>query len=246
MRIIPVIDLLGGQAVHAVKGERKYYLPVKSVLCSTSDPITIARSFRDRLGLNEIYIADLDAIQSAGRSNHRALIADLAQKELMSIILDAGVSDIENARAWLDLGIHKVIIGSETLETWDALQDIPAAIAPGHLAFSLDLRAGKIVSPCSALAAMAPIEALKSLHSAGWHEIIVLDLKRVGSEKGADYCIATGARATFPGLRLLIGGGIADPEEVAEIKANGINGVLLATALHRGTIGAEHISAFRG
>jgi phosphoribosylformimino-5-aminoimidazole carboxamide ribotide isomerase len=237
MRIIPVIDLLGGQVVHAVKGERQHYLPVKSVLCSTPDPIAIARAFRDRLGLNEIYIADLDALQSAGNSTHRETIAILAQKEHINILLDAGVSDIESARAWLDLGIHKIIIGSETMNAWDALKDIPAAISPDRLIFSLDLRAGKILSRYPALAAMAPMEALRNLHSAGWPEIILLDLNRVGSESGIDHPFLAGARTAFPDLSLLIGGGISSTEELAGLKARGIAGVLLATALHRGTIG---------
>jgi phosphoribosylformimino-5-aminoimidazole carboxamide ribotide isomerase len=244
MRIIPVIDLVDGRVVHAVKGERQYYQPVKSVLCNSHDPITIARAFRDRLKLSEIYIADLDAIQSAGRRNHKEVIAILARKERIHIILDAAVSDMENARAWLDLGVRKVVIGSETLDTWDALRSMPAAIAQDRIVFSLDLRGGKILSRCAALAALSPMKALKRLHSTGWNEVILLDLKRVGSEEGPDSILAARARAAFPDLRLLIGGGISNPEQLAELKAKGMAGVLVATALHRGIILAEHISPF--
>ena len=88
MRLIPVIDLLDGQAVHAVIGKREHYRPVKSVLCDTPDPFEVATAFRDRLGLNEIYIADLDAIQGARQVNHREMIAALAGEEDLNIILD--------------------------------------------------------------------------------------------------------------------------------------------------------------
>jgi phosphoribosylformimino-5-aminoimidazole carboxamide ribotide isomerase len=244
MQIIPVIDLLGGRVVHAVKGDRQSYQPVKTVLCHSHDPITIAAAFRDRLRLQDIYIADLDAIQSAGCHSHKEVIAILARRERINILLDAGVSDIENARAWLDLGIRKIVIGSETLNTWDALQNIPALITPARLVFSLDLRSGRILSPCTALAALTPMEALKNLRSAGWREIILLDLKRVGSEEGADNILAARARSAFPDLNLLIGGGIANPEQLIELEATGIAGVLIATALHRGIIRPEHISQF--
>jgi phosphoribosylformimino-5-aminoimidazole carboxamide ribotide isomerase len=242
MRIIPVIDLLDGRVVHAVKGERQNYQPVKSVLCDSHDPIAIARAFRDRLGLHEVYIADLDAIQSVGRISHKETIAFLTRNERIPIILDAGTSDIESAREWLDLGVRKIIIGSETLREWDALHKIPTVIAPDRLVFSLDLRAGKILSQCPALSTMEPMEALKHLHSAGWSEIILLDLKRVGSEAGADDILAADAHCAFPDLRLLIGGGIANPEQLVEFEAYGIAGVLAATALHRGMIRVEHIS----
>jgi phosphoribosylformimino-5-aminoimidazole carboxamide ribotide isomerase len=243
MRIIPVIDLLDGHVVHAIKGERQYYQPVKSVLCNSHDPIAIARAFRDQLGLCEIYIADLNAIQNAGRDNHKEVLEILARRERINIILDAGVCDIETARTWFDLGIHKIIIGSETLREWDALHRIPVAIASDRLVFSLDLRAGNILSQCPALAAMEPMEALEHLHSAGWMEIVLLDLKRVGSEAGADDILAAGAHSAFPELRLLIGGGLSNPEQLVELEAKGIAGVLAATAFHRGIIRAEHISA---
>jgi phosphoribosylformimino-5-aminoimidazole carboxamide ribotide isomerase len=213
------------------------------VLCKSHDPIAIARAFRDQLGLHEIYIADLDAIQNSGRSKHKEVLDILVRRERINIILDAGVSDIENARAWLDFGIRKIIIGSETLREWDALHRIPVSIAPNRLVFSLDLRAGHILSRCPALAAMEPMEALKHLHAAGWSEIILLDLMLVGSEAGADHILAAGAHSAFPELRLLIGGGISNPEQLVELEAKGIAGVLAATAFHRGIIRAEHISA---
>ena len=245
MRVIPVLDLLGGQVVHAVRGERQRYQPVKSVLCGTADPVSVARAFRDRLGLTEVYVADLDSIQSAGRINHRETVAVLAQREHLSILLDAGVCGICDARSYFELGVSKVVIGSETLGARDAMGEIPAAISPSRLVFSLDLFAGKILSRCSAVEAMQPMEALDQLHAAGWAEVLLLDLQRVGSEAGADIALAACARAAFPELNLLVGGGISNPEQLPQLKGLGAAGVLVATAFHRGIIGAEHIAALQ-
>ncbi len=243
MRLIPVIDLLGGVAVHAVRGERKSYAPVNSVLCDTPDPFVVARAFRDRLGLNEIYVADLDSIQSFGRVDHRELISALARNEGMSITLDAGLSDVESINAWFDLGIRKVVIGSETLSAWDAVRNIPAGADSSRLVFSMDFRANKILSRCPVLVAMPPMEILEHLQSARWREVILLDLTRVGSGEGIDRMLAADARANFPELSLIVGGGIADPGELTELQSLGIAGVLVATAFHRGIIGARHVSA---
>jgi phosphoribosylformimino-5-aminoimidazole carboxamide ribotide isomerase len=243
MRLIPVIDLLDGQAVHAVIGKREHYRPVKSVLCDTPDPFEVATAFRDRLGLNEIYIADLDAIQGARQVNHREMIAALAGEEDLNIILDAGVSDVENTRTWLDLGVRKVVIGAETLRTWDALQDIPAKVDRDRLIFSLDSHAGKILSQTPALAALSPMKALEHLQAAGWQEVLLLDLRLVGSGEGVDRKLASEARRNFPDLSLLVGGGLARAEELAELEAMGVAGVLAATALHYGTITAQHLAA---
>jgi phosphoribosylformimino-5-aminoimidazole carboxamide ribotide isomerase len=242
MRLIPVIDLLDGRAVHAIKGMRNQYRPVQSMLCDTSDPLGLAAAFRDQLDLHEIYIADLNAIQGLSRAPHNSLIENLCGMAGVRIILDAGTFNFEDAKAWLDLGVSKIVIGSETLNALEDLQDVTARIEPHRLVFSLDLKSGEIRSRCRALANMTPIEFLKQLQIGGWQEVILLDLQRVGSREGADLSLAAIARNTFPDLHLLIGGGITGPEELVELQALGIDGALLATALHNGTVNARHIA----
>jgi phosphoribosylformimino-5-aminoimidazole carboxamide ribotide isomerase len=245
MRLIPVIDLLDSRVVHAVRGEREHYKPVKSVLCQIPDPLAVASAFRDRLGLKEVYIADLNAIQGIPPNSHRKLIVRLAQRERMEIILDAGIANVEDAWDWLDLGIHKAVIGAETLCDLNELWKLPANLDPGRLVFSLDMRAGKILSRIPDLAAMPVLDLLEQLRSAGWQEIILLDLSLVGSGEGTSFPLASEAQARFPGLSLLVGGGIAGIEELLKLKAAGIAGVLLATALHSGAMTAQHISILR-
>ena len=241
MRLIPVMDLRDGVVVHAVKGERERYQPVESVLVDTAKPLAVARAFREKLRLSELYIADLDAIQ--GRGHHRALIAYLANQERMRLLVDAGAADVESALEVLDTGASKVIIGAETCTTLEALLSIRAAVPADRLVFSLDMRAGQLLSRCSQLAALSPLEALDSLHRAGWQEVILLDLARVGTKAGVDRALITEARRRFPELALLVGGGIRDSDELGDLNAMGVAGAMVATALHRGIITLQHIAA---
>src|SRR3954451_21049471 len=67
VRVVPVIDLKADTAVHAVRGERERYRPVHSVIASADgDPLALTRAFRSELGLDELYVAALDAITGAG------------------------------------------------------------------------------------------------------------------------------------------------------------------------------------
>jgi phosphoribosylformimino-5-aminoimidazole carboxamide ribotide isomerase len=244
MRLIPVIDLLNGQAVHAVKGDRARYLPVRSTLCPTPDPTMIARAFRDALGLLEIYIADLNAIQDNDHSAHRDLIASLASHERIEIILDAGISNVEDALLWLERRVHKIIVGSETLRNLTAIQEFPERIRKDRLVFSLDIRDGKVLSRSPEFATLPPIQALKLIDSSGWSEVVLMDLSRVGSEEGIDHALAMEIRKSFPHLQILIGGGVANSEQLVEARSMGVAGMLVATALHRGTITSRDVSAF--
>ena len=62
MRIIPVIDLMKGEVVQAIRGDRANYRPVQSVLTRDAQPLSVARALQDATGCDEFYIADLDAI----------------------------------------------------------------------------------------------------------------------------------------------------------------------------------------
>jgi phosphoribosylformimino-5-aminoimidazole carboxamide ribotide isomerase len=234
MRVIPVMDLRDGLAVHAKSGEREDYQPVVSVLTDNAEPLSVARAFHEKLDLSELYIADLNAIQGCG--HHRALISRLAQHSGMSLNVDAGASDVTSALQVLETGASRVIIGAETLASWGTLLAIGAAIPAHRRIFSLDMRAGRILSRCLELSASTPMEVLSRLHQAGWREVILLDLARVGTALGAGQDLVRQARQAFPGLSLLVGGGVRDLAELEALGALGVAGVLLATALHAGAL----------
>src|SRR5262245_26017684 len=95
MRILPVLDLLGGQVVRGVAGRRQDYRPVVSRLTPSSQPLDVARAFRDHFRLSELYLADLDAI--AGREPAWPLYTAL-REEGFRLWLDAGVRDAASGR----------------------------------------------------------------------------------------------------------------------------------------------------
>jgi HisA/HisF family protein len=242
MRVVPVIDLKDGTAVHAVRGERERYRPVRSVIAGDDgDPLALARGFAAELGLDELYVADLDAI--TGDGDHAAVLAALAREA--RVMVDAGVSEPARAGALLDLGVHRVIVGTETLSGPDALDRLLAQLPDGALILSVDLRDGRVLSPDPQLAGVAALDAVAQLARTGLREAIVLDLARVGSGAGPDVELIVDIHAAFPDLALLAGGGVRDVEDLRALDAAGAAGALVATALHRGVIGPRELAELR-
>jgi HisA/HisF family protein len=231
MRVVPVIDLKGGTAVHAVRGERERYRALGR------DPLALARAFRSELGLDELYVADLDAI--GGDGEHRAGIAAVAREA--RVMVDAGVGEPERARALLDLGVHRVVVGTETLTGPDALDRLLAL----DVILSVDLRGGRTLSPHSELAGLPALDALTRLYRPGLREAIVLDLARVGSGAGPDVALIAELHAAFPDLELLAGGGVRDVDDLRALADAGAAGALVATALHSGVIGRRELAGLR-
>jgi phosphoribosylformimino-5-aminoimidazole carboxamide ribotide isomerase len=242
LRVVPVIDLQAGTAVHAVRGERERYRPVRSALAGDDgDPLALARAFRSELGLDELYVADLDAIGGAGE--HGACISALAREA--RVMVDAGVGEPARAQTLLDRGAHRVIVGTETLSGPRALDRLLAELPDGAVILSIDLRNGRLLSPDARLAGLAALDAVAQLHRPGLREAIVLDLARVGSGAGPDVALIGAVHAAFGDLELLAGGGVRDVEDLRALVAAGAAGALVATALHTGVIGAAEIDGLR-
>lgn len=236
MRVVPVIDLKAGTAVHAVRGQRERYRPVDSVIApGDGDPLSLARAFRSELGLDELYVADLDAITGAGENGETVAALALEAR----VMADAGVSEPQRARELLDRGAHRVIVGTETLPGPDALDRLLEAIP--QLVLSVDLREGRMLSPDPQLAGLPALDAMARLYRPGLREAIVLDLARVGSGAGLDVELIAQLHAAFGDLELLAGGGVRDVEDLRALRDAGAAGALVATALHNGVIGPHEL-----
>jgi len=237
MRIVPVLDLKGGHAVHAVRGQRETYAPVRSVLADSADPVALARGFRAHLDCDTCYVADLDAI--AGRGDHGPTIRAIAALGL-TVWLDAGVATAADAARAIGHGAGRVIVGTETLHDPADLPAILAAarrVAPDATAMlSLDLNDGKLLGATTAVAGREPSELADAAWQAGFRSFIVLDLARVGSGVGVNTDAARRLRESLPRAEIVVGGGTRNAHDLHTLAAQGFDAALVATALHTGAI----------
>ena len=239
MRVIGVLDIAGGCAVHARAGERAAYRPVTSPLIpAAGDAVALAHAYRDDLGIEELYVADLDAIQR--KPVQWQTLEQLVTLDVV-LMVDAGVTSATCARELVDRGVSRVIVGLETLASFDALAAIVDKIGPGRVVFSLDLRHGAPISTHGA-EPMAFVERALAVRVAS---VIVLDVARVGTGHGADCELLAQLRQRFANIELLAGGGVRGPADLEELAGCGCDGALVATALLERRIGREQVESAR-
>ncbi len=239
-RVIPVIDILQGIAVHAVRGHREDYHPLRSNLSAASDPVELALGLKKQFGFTELYTADLDGIIK--EAANESLLSKLCAISDLDVIVDAGVNSPEEAERLLKIGAAKVVIGSETLSRLDIIEKIVEAVGSARVTGSIDIKDGEVLSKCRELRETKPVKAAHILEDNGVGELILLDLSRVGSEAGVDAQIVEKTIGVID-IPLLVGGGICSIEDVRVLRDVGASGVLLATALHRGRLNRSEIEA---
>lgn len=232
--IVPVLDLKGGQAVHAVGGDRRHYRPVRSALHPGSDPVSLARAFRDRLGLRALYLADLDAI--AGAPPALATYREIASLAI-DLWVDAGLRTVETAECLVECGVSTIIAASETLNGPAALDSLIARIGSNRIVFGLDLKAGRPLLALEANWGHTEPTAIAALAvHRGVRRLLLLDLARVGSGTGLGTLPLLRELSLVEHAEIAVGGGISRADEVSAAARAGASAVLLGSALHTGAI----------
>jgi len=235
LKIIPVIDVLNGVAVHAVRGRRKEYQPLKSILCTSTDPVDVAAAL-NALGFGELYVADLDAI-TGGHPNF-SLFKRIADKTGLRLMVDAGITSLKTAEEMLGNGVSKVIIGTETLPSASFVAEAVKSFGSEKVMVSLDLMDGQVLSKFELGTLVEPMALLREFQDMGVSQVIVLDLAKVGSEEGVNTQFLKEVVRTIK-AKVFVGGGVRDAEDLVKLEDFGVFGVLVATALHSGKISLE-------
>src|SRR5688572_4295881 len=105
MKLVPVLDLKGGQVVHAREGHRDRYAPLRSSLCEGADPLVVVEALMRIFDFDTVYVADLDAIEKRG--HHRRVLEAIRRRfPGADLWVDSGISDLATLERWLaaDLG----------------------------------------------------------------------------------------------------------------------------------------------
>ncbi|WDI43694.1 HisA/HisF-related TIM barrel protein [Bremerella sp. P1] len=240
--ILPVIDLRFGQVVRGIAGRRDEYQPVESRYTDDSRPGSIAHVYVSMFGFQDCYVADLNAIVE-GQMDVAALEAIAVQG--LKVWLDAGIGSVRQweacQEALRDWRPYRWIVGLESLESWGALEELLTQISPERLVFSLDMKAGELLSAGEDFAAMSPEQVARRAAEMGVKSMILLDLAAVGEGKGSQTkSLMQALKKELPEVELLGGGGMSWPEDVETLSQCGASRVLVASALHDGRI-APHL-----
>ena len=243
MKVLPVLDLLDGIVVRGVAGKRDEYRAVESCLVANADALAVARAFRDKLDLSELYVADLDAIlhERPNTSIYRAL-AD----EGFDIMIDAGLRDLERATSVLDSGATAVIAGLETSPGPRHLRQLCADAGADRVIFSLDMQQGRPLGELSGWKSTVPFEIAVEAIESGIQQMIVLDLAQVGVASGlSTTTLCQRLIEGFPHVRITTGGGVRSVDDLIALQSLGVHGALVASALHNGSIDASDLQRLR-
>ncbi|MSQ69376.1 MAG: hypothetical protein EXR83_14505 [Gammaproteobacteria bacterium] len=235
MHCIPVLDIAAGGVVRAVRGERAAYRPLTSCLTQSTVPADVVAALRGHFASTIFYVADLDAIQQHG-SNHAVIRALVAAHPDCEWWIDAGFDSPTQLAEWAHCPNVRCVIGSESLHSLHHYATLCAALpaaAAANSVLSLDRKGATRLGPADLWTTPAR-----------WPQhLIAMNLAKVGASEGPDFDYLHALRALAPNAALVAAGGARHAHDLARLRAQGIAALLLATALHDGSLCAADVLA---
>ena len=213
--LIPSIDLLGGQIVQLVQGE-------KLRLAFDDFEYWIEKFSRFPL----VQLIDLDAAMRQG--DNSKLVAQIAKR--LPVQAGGGIHTIERARQVLDAGAKRVIIGSalfsaEGAVNTDFATSLAASVGAERVVAGIDTKNGRIaVKGWKAQVELTPDDAIPQLDPYV-SAFLYTHVDGEGLMKGFPIDVAARLRKLTE-RQLIVAGGIRSQQEVDALDALGADAVV--------------------
>jgi phosphoribosylformimino-5-aminoimidazole carboxamide ribotide isomerase len=227
--LIPSIDLMGGKVVQLIQGEKK-------ALEFDNFDEWVARFASFPL----VQLIDLDA--AMGRAANSELIRFFVTQ--LPCQVGGGIRSIDAARAALQLGAKRVIVGSTLIQNGAInvvfAQSLASEFGPEKLVFAIDARGGKIaIRGWKEVTAITPLEVVRALDQY-CGAFLYTHIDTEGLMKGLPLAPVRELRAVSS-KQLIAAGGITTHEEIDTLHKMGVDAVV-GMALYLGRLSLERSS----
>jgi phosphoribosylformimino-5-aminoimidazole carboxamide ribotide isomerase len=155
----------------------------------------------------------------------------------VQLLLDVGICAKNDVQEWLDIGVSRVVISSESFPHIDQLRSVCKDPEAAEIVFSVDLKAGRLLVADESLQSKSPLEFVEEIINQGVINLIVLDLAAVGMGSGIPtLTLCQQIKERWPHVRLISGGGVHNSECLRLARQAGLDGLLIGSALHDGRL----------
>jgi len=222
--VIPAVDVQDGAVVQLVGGER-------GTGTTYGDPIEAATGWVDA-GADTLHLVDLDGAFEGERANADAIEAVVAATDkTIEVQLGGGIRTAADARALLDAGVDRVILGTAAVEDPSIVTAIDDT-HPGSVVVSLDAKDGEVVvAGWTESTGLDPAAAATRYASLGAGAILFTNVDVEGQLEGVD-TDAVDAVASAVDIPVIASGGVATVDDVLALQQAGAAAVVVGTALY--------------
>jgi phosphoribosylformimino-5-aminoimidazole carboxamide ribotide isomerase len=226
MLIIPAVDIKEGRCVRLLQGRRD------SETVFSDDPSAMAARWEAE-GAQLLHVVDLDGAFEQGPQNVES-IERIVNKIDIPIELGGGIRTMDAISMYLDLGVARVIVGTEAIRNPGLIEDA-CRIYPGKIMVSIDARDGMVaVDGWTETSEREAIAVAKEFEGCGLAAIVFTDIQKDGMETGPSIG-QTKALAEGVTTPVIASGGVSNIDDIRallRLQDVGVEGVIIGRALY--------------
>ncbi|MBQ5335474.1 MAG: 1-(5-phosphoribosyl)-5-[(5-phosphoribosylamino)methylideneamino]imidazole-4-carboxamide isomerase [Oscillospiraceae bacterium] len=230
MIIFPAIDIIGGQCVRLVRGD---YATASKV---AEDPLETAKKF-EAAGAEWIHMVDLDGAK-AGYPVNTEIYENIAKHTHLKVEVGGGIRTPETIRAYLDLGITRVILGSAALKNPQLVADAVRQFGADRIVVGIDAKNEMVAAEgWLETSNVHYIDLAKEMIKAGVKTFIFTDISKDGTLSGVSTEQLRKLRdAVGDQCNIVASGGVHTIEDIRICRELGLYGTIAGKSLYQGTL----------
>ena len=233
--VIPAVDIKDGKCVRLRQGR------MQDETVFSQDPLAMALRWV-QAGARRLHVVDLDGAR-VGQPVNAAIIEAMASRfPDVPIQVGGGVRDRESIRAYLDAGVHYVILGTQAVAEPQFVTEACAEFR-GHVIVGLDAKAGRIATDGWArVSRLEVVKLAQRFQDQGVEAFIYTDIGRDGMMAGVNV-EATQRLARAVSVPVIASGGITSLHDIRRLCAvaeAGIAGAITGRAIYEGSLDLTH------
>ncbi|MCI4567318.1 1-(5-phosphoribosyl)-5-[(5-phosphoribosylamino)methylideneamino] imidazole-4-carboxamide isomerase [Lysobacter sp. CFH 32150] len=232
--IYPAIDVRCGRVVRLHQGDyaRETRYP--------EDPYALAMRYADA-GANWLHLVDLDAAREGGYKL-QPLLQRIVEDGRLRVQTGGGIRSASDVEALLELGAHRVVVGSLAVELRERVASWLARYGCDRVTVALDARCGTDGRWWPATrgwtgTGQATLGELVRFYSrSGLRHLLCTDIARDGTLAGPNLALYALLREWAPKIELQASGGARNVVDVEAARDAGCAGIVLGKSLLDGEL----------
>ncbi|AWC28098.1 1-(5-phosphoribosyl)-5-[(5-phosphoribosylamino)methylideneamino]imidazole-4-carboxamide isomerase [Bacillus cytotoxicus] len=232
MEILPAIDLKEGRCVRLYQGEFNKETVVNE------HPVAQAMIF-EKMGANRLHIVDLDGAV-LGKSANLSTIEDICKAVRISVQAGGGIRSLSTVEMLLSIGVEKVILGTAALHNRSFLEEV-IRLYGEKIIVGIDAKNGYVATRgWLDMSEISYIELAKQMEAVGVQTIIFTDISKDGTLMGPNFAQLQLLQEEVS-LRIIASGGISSLQDVEQLQAMNMYGVIIGKALYEKTMDLQEV-----
>lgn len=225
--VIPAVDLKDRKCVQLVGGD-----PEKRLI-EEDNPLEIARQWESS-GARRLHLIDLDGAIEGKRKNE-TIVKKIVEELEIPVQFGGGIRSIDDARAFLDMGIEKIILGTMAVKNPQVLEGLAEKYGPERIIVALDSKGARVTIKGWTEDTGQKASEIVGKFEPYVSEVLFTDVDVEGRMSGINEApIRELIDATSLGV--LVSGGITTIADIEKVRNTGASGVVIGSALYTGKL----------